>query len=71
MKDKELKFTRSRNRYLAGICGGVAEGMGWNAFLVRIGYIGLTIITGFLPGIIFYLVMWLVMPEQENSNGGN
>ena len=34
------RLTRSQNdRYIAGVCGGIAEYFGWNASLVRVGFV--------------------------------
>ncbi len=68
MQKKSWKFKRSKDKHIAGICGGIAEGMGWNPFLVRIGYIGFTIVTAILPGILFYLLLWLVMPANNEDS---
>ncbi len=62
---KDLKLRRSKNKHIAGVCGGIAEGMGWNPFFVRVGYVGLTIVTAFLPGILLYILLWLIMPEEN------
>jgi phage shock protein PspC (stress-responsive transcriptional regulator) len=64
---RNWRFRRSRNKELAGICGGIAEGFGWNPFLVRLGYVVFTIATAILPGIIFYLLLWLAMPPAEEN----
>ena len=52
-------LTRSRNdRWIAGVCGGIAERLGWSPLLVRIAYI----LIPFLGGIA-YVVLWIVLPE--------
>ncbi|MGC1549194.1 MAG: PspC domain-containing protein [Rhodanobacter sp.] len=58
--DKRLYRSRS-DRTLAGVCGGIAEYLGWDPTLVRVGWIILTLLGG--SGILIYLIMWLVMPE--------
>ncbi len=47
-----------RHRLIAGVCGGIAEWLGWNPWVVRILYI-------LIPplGLLAYLVLWIVMPE--------
>ena len=55
---------RSRNdRVLAGVCGGLAAWLGWDATLVRILYVVISIFSVAFPGIIVYLILWLVMPK--------
>ncbi len=54
-----MALERSRNhRLIAGVCGGVADHLGWSPILVRILYI----IIPFL-GIPVYILLWIVMPE--------
>jgi len=53
-----------RNRMIAGVCGGLAEWLGWDATLVRIIYVAGSIVSAAFPGILVYLVLWIVMPES-------
>lgn len=57
------RLCRSRqNRKLAGVCGGIADYLGWDPTLVRVAWIVLTLLGG--SGILIYLIFWLVMPES-------
>lgn len=57
---------RSRNdKFLGGVCAGVAEYLNMDATLVRILTVVITLFTG-VP-VVAYLVAWLVMPEQEHT----
>ncbi|HEU4941378.1 MAG TPA: PspC domain-containing protein [Candidatus Eisenbacteria bacterium] len=58
-------FRRSSNRMIAGVCGGIAEYFGWPADRVRIAYVLLSILSIAFPGILVYLLLWLVMPGPE------
>ena len=61
--DAPKRLCRSRqNRQLAGVCGGIAEYLGWDPTLVRVAWIILTLLGG--SGILIYLILWLVMPES-------
>jgi phage shock protein PspC (stress-responsive transcriptional regulator) len=51
---------------LAGVCGGLAEWLSWDPTLVRILYIVLSIASAAFPGILVYLVLWVVMPERQS-----
>jgi phage shock protein PspC (stress-responsive transcriptional regulator) len=58
----EKRLHRSlTDRKLAGICGGIAEYLGWDPTLVRVLWIVLTFLGG--SGILAYLILWLVMPD--------
>ncbi|MCR5179694.1 MAG: PspC domain-containing protein [Bacteroidaceae bacterium] len=61
---RKNRLTRSRqNKWIAGICGGIAEYFGWDAELLRLIWVVLTIGTAFCGGIV-YLVLWLIMPQD-------
>jgi phage shock protein C len=51
----------SSDRKIAGVCGGIAEYLGWDPTLVRVLWILLTLAGG--SGILIYLILWLVMPD--------
>jgi phage shock protein C len=51
-----------RNRMIAGVCGGLAQSLGWDPTLVRILYVLVSVISAAFPGILVYLVLWAVMP---------
>jgi len=57
---------RSRSqRVLGGVCGGIAEWLGWNANLVRLLFFGISVASAAFPGIIVYVVLWILMPERR------
>ncbi|MFY0625286.1 MAG: PspC domain-containing protein [Reichenbachiella sp.] len=54
---------RSSDRVLGGVCGGIADYLGLDKTLVRIGYILLSMLSIAFPGILVYIIMWIIMPE--------
>ena len=64
--DERHHLSRIRNGKIAGVCGGVARYLDMDVTLVRILWILLTIFPP-LPGIIAYLVCWIVMPIDPAS----
>jgi phage shock protein C len=55
---------RSRqHRMIAGVCGGLAEWLGWDPTLVRFLYVVVSALSVAFPGILAYIVLWVVMPE--------
>jgi len=62
--DNGLKRSRE-NRIIAGVCGGLAEWLGWDPLLVRILYVAVSLISAAFPGLIVYIVLWVLMPERE------
>lgn len=53
------------SRMLAGVCGGVAEWLGWDPTLVRIAFVAVSLLSAAFPGIIVYGILWILMPERE------
>jgi phage shock protein PspC (stress-responsive transcriptional regulator) len=60
-----LPLTRSSDAVLAGVCGGIADYLGWSPNAVRIAYVFFSIILTGFPGIIVYLVLWFLMPPAK------
>jgi len=59
----KINIHRSRNdRVIAGVLGGIAEHFDWNTNLTRIIFV-LLAVTPMFPGIIAYLVLWLLMKD--------
>lgn len=58
------KLHRSRNhRMIAGVMGGVAEYFGWSPNLTRILFVVISSASAAVPGILIYLILWLIMPN--------
>ena len=59
---------RSRNeKVIAGVCGGIAEWLGWNPGTVRVAYVVLSILSVGFPGTIAYIILWIVMPKEPGG----
>lgn len=58
-------LVRSRqDRVIAGVCGGIARRFGLNPTLVRVLYVLVSIFSAAFPGIVVYLVLWALMPNE-------
>ncbi len=56
---------RSRDDAMfAGVCGGIARWLGWDPTLVRVLYVLVSFFSVAFPGIIVYLILWVVMPQD-------
>ena len=55
----------SSDRILAGVCGGIAQWLGWSSTLVRILFVVVSVLSAAFPGILVYLVLWLLMPRER------
>ena len=57
-------YRSRRNRMIAGVCGGIAEWLGWSPSWVRLLYVLVSILSIAFPGIIVYIILWVVMPKS-------
>jgi phage shock protein C len=57
-------YRSRRYRMIAGVCGGLAEWLGWDPMWVRILYVFGSIVSVAFPGMIVYLILWVVMPND-------
>lgn len=55
---------KSKNKVIAGVCGGIAERFGWDPALTRIGYLLISVISAGFPGTLVYIILWIVMPSE-------
>ena len=61
-------FHRGKDRILGGVCSGLAEGLRIDPLWVRLGFVLLAFLQG--VGLLIYIVLWLVMPEQVEGQEG-
>ncbi|MDA0803420.1 MAG: PspC domain-containing protein [Planctomycetota bacterium] len=54
----------NRHRMIAGVCGGIADWLGWDPTVVRILYVLASIFSAAFPGILLYIILWIVMPRS-------
>ncbi len=62
-KPKRL-YRSKKDRMLGGVCGGIGEFANIDPTLVRLLWILIVIFTWFLPGLIAYLLAWIIIPEK-------
>lgn len=65
MESTRLLRRTSQDKMIAGVMGGTAQYFGLDAQLLRIVFVGGSIISAAFPGILVYLVLWLVIPNDE------
>ena len=56
-------FRSKKDRKIAGVCGGIGEYLGIDPTAVRVVFVILLLPGGF-PGLIPYLILWVVIPEK-------
>ncbi len=64
---EQKRLTRSNDRKISGVCGGIAEYFNVDPTLVRLGYALITIFTAGIPGVIAYFVAAFVIPAKNKA----
>lgn len=59
------RLTRSKEKIIAGVCGGLASHFGLDPSLVRIGFALIALISAGIPMLLIYIVMWFVIPQES------
>ena len=63
-----MPLYRSRkSSIIAGVCGGIAEWLGWSVAWVRFLYILVSIMSAAFPGTIAYIILWVVVPKAPDE----
>ena len=65
MTDLKRRLYRSRrNRMVAGVVGGLAEYIGIDPTLARVVFVVASVMSAAFPGLLLYLVLWAITPEE-------
>jgi len=56
---------------IAGVCAGIADSFGVNPIKIRLGLVFVTVLTGWLPGIITYLAAWFLLYDKKDIDNKN
>lgn len=58
------KLVRSKEKMVAGVCGGIANYFDVDPTIVRVIYAFICCITAFLPCAIAYILLCLIIPQE-------
>jgi len=59
------KLMRSRtDKKIGGVCAGLAHHLDLDVSLVRILWFFITLACGILPGVVAYILGWIIIPEE-------
>ena len=61
----EKKLTKSPNKKIAGVCGGIADYFDIDPTLVRVAYTLIACFTAITPSIVAYIILCLIMPNND------
>lgn len=68
MEDRSLHrslYRDTEDRFLGGVCAGLAHYLGWDPLAVRLIFVALVL--GFGTGVIVYIIMWILVPPAETT----
>jgi phage shock protein C len=56
---------RGPQRWLGGVCGGIAAKLNVDVAFVRIAFLVFCLLPG--PAAVIYIAAWLILPDQQDS----
>ena len=56
-------YRSEHDRMIAGVCGGLAQYLNFDVTLIRLFFVLLALGDGI--GVMLYIILWLVMPEES------
>lgn len=62
----EKRLIRSKDKMIAGVCAGIADYLNTDPTIIRILYVILSIASIGFPGLIAYLILWAIIPEEKS-----
>lgn len=66
------KFARSTsNRVLGGVLGGISNYFDWDANLVRLVFVILSVMVGFFPLPLAYVLAWMLIPDDKHLDSSD
>jgi phage shock protein C len=60
-------YRSSKQRMIAGICGGLAEYFDMDVNIMRLLFVAISLLSVLFPMVIFYIIAWIIVPEKELS----
>ncbi|HEY3371799.1 MAG TPA: PspC domain-containing protein [Prolixibacteraceae bacterium] len=61
----QKRLTRSKDKMVAGVLAGIGNYFDIDPTIVRVLYVVFSIASVGFPGIVAYLIMWAVIPEEK------
>jgi len=58
-------YRSSKQRMVAGICGGLAEYFDMDVNIMRLLFVAISLLSVLFPMVIFYIIAWIIVPEKE------
>jgi len=65
---KKKLYLSQKDKKVAGVIGGLGEYFDVDPTLIRLVWILVVIFTGIFPGVIVYIIAWIVMPKRMSRD---
>ena len=62
-------YRSTTQKMLGGVCGGLAEYLDIDVSIVRLLWVGVSLVTAVLPMTFFYIIAWIVVPQECPAPG--
>jgi phage shock protein C len=62
---KKKLYRSSKQRMIAGICGGLAEYFDMDVNIMRLLFVAISLLSVLFPMVIFYIIAWIIVPVEE------
>jgi phage shock protein C len=66
--EAEMQLTKSTDRRIAGVCGGIAEWLGWSPASIRALFVVLSLLFLGIGGVVLYALLAWTMPPPRTFN---
>lgn len=63
--DMKKLYKSKENKVISGVFGGIGEYYEVDPTVLRLGYIAIVALSGFMPGVVAYVIASLVVPEKK------
>ncbi len=57
-------YRSASNKIVAGVCAGLADYFNLDPTLVRVAYVLVSVLSAAFPGLLVYIILWVVMPPE-------
>ncbi len=65
----KMLYRNQSDKVVSGVCAGLADSLGWDPTLVRVLWVGTTLVTFIWGGVIAYLAFSLLLPSKDTKTG--
>jgi phage shock protein C len=62
---QKILLRSKKDRLIGGVCAGIGNYLNIDPTVVRAIFALLTLITGIIPGVVFYFILLIVIPEEK------